>query len=121
MGYTQRSKITVIEADGSRRDFTEDESERFAKWSDAWDYLAGGNEGKWYDETDDLARLSAAMPGIAIECESVGEDGAQWRTFARDGRVTQTHPTLVWPEPVIDMTATPARPFDPLKEEDEDV
>lgn len=67
--------------------------------------VADGNSCKWYEHEEDMAKFSAAHPGVLFTLDGEGEEaGDVWRKYFRDGLVQRWR--LPTPEP---------DPFDPTK------
>ena len=64
--------------------------------------LVEGWNGKWYEHEADMAKLSAAHPGVLFTLDGEGEEADVWRKYFRDGLVQRW--TLPRSEP---------DPFDP--------
>lgn len=60
----------------------------------------GSSEWKRYDTDQQVQKIVTAFPGHTYEghFEFLGEDGDRWRIVVRNGKVTEIHPKLTWPE-----------------------
>lgn len=51
---------------------------------------------KWYDHEDHLRLASQQFPLALITLSAIGEDGAQWRVYARNGQTQRVEPVITW-------------------------
>lgn len=52
---------------------------------------------KWYDWELDLKEWSTKVPDAVFVLHATGEDGSQWRAFAKNGNVVKQNGKLVFP------------------------
>lgn len=54
---------------------------------------------KWYDHDTDMIRFSKMYPDILIELSGEGEEnGDQWKSYYKNGKMKLIRPEIVWPE-----------------------
>jgi len=54
---------------------------------------------KWYLCDDDLKAWSKQLRNILFIMDCMGEDGQQWRLYAKNGQAERVTPALVWKVP----------------------
>lgn len=82
MGYYTDYTITT---DNTTQEL-KDEMKKFG-FLDEWDEGLWGGDAKWYDWSDDIAKLSKKFPDVLFTIEGRGEDSTDiWGYYYKDGK-----------------------------------
>ena len=104
MGDTQTSKVHQADIQNPTDmdmwiDLTDEQYRWLIRNSDGFEYSESDGAGKWYNEKQDITKLSKQFSNILFVSWSLGEDGDRWAIFARDGFVEQVNPSIIIPHP----------------------
>ena len=75
-------------------DEIEDRLVKISQYSN--EHIFKGAECKWYDMYKDIAQLTKEFPNILMSWQCQGEDGEQWRVYAKNGKTCDINPVVTY-------------------------
>ena len=80
-------------------ELTESQIERLAEISGySLDKFIDGYPCQWYDKKNHLINFSREVPEILLEWKCQGEDGEEYKVYAKNGKYATIEPDISWPE-----------------------